>query len=285
MSRNRLKALANRLLAPFNARLESLTAETTERRRLKALERRGQFDGPVYPLLPAFQRAAHEPVLDAVARFRARFDAFAAPTPGGAGYSFDNPYFSSPDAEVYYALLRTCAPREIVEIGSGNSSRVARQAILDGGLGTRLVSIDPSPRLEVHGCCDEVLARPVEEVDPGEIIARVGHDGCLFVDSSHILRTGTDLPQLFLRVVPALAPGALLHFHDVFLPYEYPRAWVLEERFGFNEQYLVHLMLAAGDRFEVLWPGHYLQRTLPGFARHFPHMGARLAASLWLRAK
>jgi hypothetical protein len=42
-------------------------------------------------------------------------------------------------------------------------------------------------------------------------------------------------------------------------------------------------MLAFGNAFEVVWPGYFFHRTLPGFAAHFPHAGARRAQSLWLR--
>jgi len=77
--------------------------------------------------------------------------------------------------------------------------------------------------------------------------------------------------------------GVVVHVHDIFLPFEYPEKWVRDFHWGWTEQYLLQAMLAFGDTFEVVCPGHYLQRTLPDFARHFPNLNGGTAKSLWLR--
>ena len=48
----------------------------------------------------------------------------------------------------------------------------------------------------------------------------------LYVDSSHVSRAGSDLNHILFNVLPALAPGVVVHFHDVFWPFEYPADWI-----------------------------------------------------------
>jgi hypothetical protein len=172
-----------------------------------------------------------------------------------------------------------------LEIGSGNSTRVMRQAIRDAGLHTRLVAVDPCPRVEIADFVDEQIAQPVERLPLERLAALLEPGALLFIDSSHEVKAGGDVPFLLLRLLPLLPPGVIVHIHDVFLPYEYPRRWVVEERYAWAEQYLVQAMLAYGERFEVLWAGQYAQRSTPDFAAHFPHATALSAQSLWLRTR
>ena len=274
--------LVNRGLAVANLRLETLTAATAERRRLQSLRDRHHFTRPVFPVLARFQACSPRLVLDEVARHAARLDDLREPGLNAVGYGYDNPYFRSPDAEVLYAMVRHFQPRRIVEIGSGYSTRVMRQAIIDGGLKSHLTSVDPQPRLDVRGLADDIVARPVESCDP-RLFDSLEAGDVLFIDSSHMIRPAGDVVMLYLHALPALREGVLVHIHDVFLPYEYPEEWLVDSGWPWNEQYLVQAMLAFGDAFEVVWPGHFFQRTLPGFAAHFPHAGARRAQSLWLR--
>ena len=276
------RRVLNRVLAVANLRLETLTAREAEHRRLRSLEERGHFTRAIFPVPPAFRRCSPRFVLDEVARHAARLEDLREPARNAVGYAYDNPYFRSPDAEVLYAMLRHFQPGRIVEIGSGHSTRVMRQAIIDGQFKCHLTSVDPQPRAEVRGLADDIVQRPLETCDPERVDALEAGD-VLFIDSSHAVRAGNDVVTLYLHTLPALRPGVVIQIHDIFLPYEYPQEWLVDFDWPWNEQYLVQAMLTSGDAFEVLWPGHFLQRTLPGFAGHFPHAGARRAQSLWLR--
>jgi predicted O-methyltransferase YrrM len=273
----RVKESLNRGLRPLNLRVDTLTARRIEEERIAALERARHFERPVFPLPPGFRSLDPKPVLDAVAAFRPRFTDFEDPARNDVGYSFDNIFYTSPDAEVLYALVRSRSPGKILEVGSGNSTKIIRQAIRDGSLPTRLVSIDPSPRLDIRHLADESRraalgsTSDLDRLDPGDF---------LFIDSSHVIRTGNDAVFLYLEVLPRVPAGAIVQVHDVFLPYDYPKRWVLD--WEFNEQYLVQAILQFGGGFDVLWAGHYLQRSLPDFADHFPHAAHRTATSLWL---
>jgi hypothetical protein len=278
---SRVKNLLNGALAPFNARVESRTAERIEAARLLELDREGHFSGQIFPVLRQFVACDPAPVFAGVAAFRDVTDRFSTARDGE--YSYLNDYFSSPDAEVGYALVRTLRPCRLIEVGSGNSTLLFRAAIRDGGLSTELVSIDPSPRTTMEHAADRVMKRRLQQVPASEIINTLSANDILFIDSSHDVRIGSDVVEVFLKIVPSLKEGVVVHVHDIFLPFEYPRNWIIENRWTWNEQYLVQAILQDSDRFEVLWPGHYLQRTLFGFAGHFNGAFAGTAASLWLR--
>jgi predicted O-methyltransferase YrrM len=277
----KIKALLNVGLAKANLRLESLTADRREQARLQALSAAGHFAKAVFPLLPGFENSSAQLVFDNLAQHRARFETFQEAARNDVGYAFTNDYFSSPDTEVLYTLVRLFQPGRVIEIGSGNSTRITRQAIKDGKLATRLTSIDPFPRREVADICDESFRERVESSGAQARLRALQSGDFLFIDSSHEVKTGNDVVYLLLNVLPALPAGVVIHIHDIFLPYDYPETWAHEWRW--NEQYLVQAMLAFGDVFEVIWPGHYLQRTRPDFAQHFPQLNGRPACSLWLR--
>jgi predicted O-methyltransferase YrrM len=278
-----LKNALNAVLSPANVRLETRTAERRELARLESLRAAGHFDRPVFPVLPGFEKSSAQIVFDNLAQHQARFETFRDAARNDAGYSFANDYFSSPDAEVLYTLVRFFQPGRVIEIGSGNSTRITRQATKDGNLATRLISVDPFPRLEVARICDENLREPVENGGASPKLSQLRSGDFLFIDSSHEIKTGNDVVYLFLNVLPALPPGVIVHIHDIFLPYDYPAEWAVE--YQWNEQYLVQGMLMDSASWTVLWPGHFLQRTMPGFAECFPHLSGRMAKSLWLQKR
>ena len=277
------KTRMNRCLQHVNLRLDTLTAERIEDRRLEALEQGGHFVQPPFPLPLAFESMTLAPLLGALSRYKSRFDDFAAPSRNDVRYTFDNDYFSSPDAEVLYTMVRTFQPQTVIEVGSGYSTKITRQALLDGQLHARLISIDPHPRLEIRALVDEFYLEPVEALRHRELFRSLQEGDILFIDSSHEIKTGNDVVFLYVQVIPALPPGVLIHIHDVFLPYDYPREWVVGKRLAWNEQYLVQCLLTCSSAFEVLWAGHYLHRTQADFAQYFPHLNGRVATSLWLR--
>ena len=96
------------------------------------------------------------------------------------------------------------------------------------------------------------------------------------------MRTGNDVVHLLLKVVPSLKPGVIIHLHDIFLPFDYPRSSVLEYRWSMEEQYLVQAMLQETENYVALWAGYFFERTLPNFANNFHLAGAGNATSLWL---
>ena len=85
----------------------------------------------------------------------------------------------------------------------------------------------------------------------------------LFIDSSHMLRIGSDVQFEYLEILPRLKPGVIVHIHDIFLPAEYPRNWVHDKHIFWNEQYLLQAFLAFNASFEVLWGGSWMHLNHP----------------------
>lgn len=171
------------------------------------------------------------------------------------GPAWRNGYFEHIDAVSLYCLLASRNPRDYLEVGSGNSTAFARQAVRDHGLATKITSIDPSPRADIDGMCDEVR-RETLEAAPLDRFMELGPGDILFVDDSHRVFTNSDVTVFFLDILPYLRPGVLVHLHDVFLPFDYPAAW--SDRF-YSEQYLfaTHL-LAAPERVNIILANTYI---------------------------
>lgn len=278
-------SVANRWLQLFNLQLKTLTRERREKDRLQELERSGHFLRRAFPLLDSFRMVEPGWIFERLARYQERFQDFQTPAGNAVGYSFANPWYTSPDAEVLYIFVREFRPGKIIEIGSGHSTKIIRQAVQDEGTSCRLVCVDPHPRDVVGQWADQVYHHPVKELQDTGLLDSLQPDDLLFIDSSHEVKTGNDVSYLYLHLLPRLQPGVLVHIHDVFLPYEYPREWVVEKGWGWTEQYLLQALLTFDSTFQVLWAGHFLQREFPDFARHFPHSAGRTAQSLWLRKR
>ena len=270
------KNALNRVLAPLNLRLDTLTATRAEEDRLAGLTQAGHFEGPPYPL-PALATFEPTDFIAAWSRWKDRLERLASIGDAETGYNPANVYFPPPDAEALYLVAQIHRPRRWIEIGSGNSTRVARRAILDGGLDTKIISIDPEPRVEVAAFADEVHRTRLEEYR-GDALAQIAAGDVLFIDSSHAVAPGNDVARLFLGLLPALPPGVIVHVHDIFLPYEYPREWIADH--GWNEQYLLHALLSGG-RHRILWPGYHLQRDRPDLVEKLPFLARGRAQSFW----
>jgi len=275
------KLVANRLLGLVNTRIQSLTAERVEEARLRELERAGHFNEPIFPVPPQFTSCNASAIFDQVRSEEPKFAELVRPE--NAKYPLANDYYTTPDAEVLYAIVQLYRPARIVEIGSGYSTQLFRLAIQNAKLTAHLTSIDPSPRQDVTCYSDQVIKERVEKLPDLTLFKQLAPNDILFIDSSHEIKSGNDVLNLVFNILPVLASGVLIHFHDIFLPYEYPRDWIIENRWPWTEQYLIQAFLTGNSEYEVLWAGHYLQRTRPNFPNCFKHWSNSTARSLWLR--
>jgi len=167
-------------------------------------------------------------------------------------------YFSSLDAVALYGMLCEFRPKRYVEAGSGYSTKFARRAIHDHSLPTQITSIDPAPRAGVDQLCETVIRLPLEQVDLGTFDELEAGD-FLFIDSSHRAFQNSDVTVVFMDVLPRLHAGVVVHFHDIFLPYDYLPEW--RDRF-YSEQYLLgtFLLAAGASRVKVLMPNAFVVR-------------------------
>jgi hypothetical protein len=168
---------------------------------------------------------------------------------------WDNPWFPPFDGVALYGLLALHKPRRYIEVGSGISTRFARQAIQDFQLATTIISIDPHPHNPVEGLCDEVIVQRAENM-PQEFWQSLPANDMVFIDNSHRSFPGSDVTVFFTEVLPSLPSGVIYGIHDIFLPNDYPAEW--NERF-YSEQYLLMLYLLGGAaKDEILLPVNWL---------------------------
>ena len=194
-------------------------------------------------------------------------DACADPNPdaypdgeptGDAPHQFrdGNGLFEALDSRSLYCMLRMRSPKKMIEVGSGHSSLLAADVNtrwLEGK--TEIVCIEPYPPdflVDPPAGISELIPRRVEEMGVDRFLDLEAGD-FLFIDSSHVSKTGSDVNFLYLEVFPRLAPGVVIHIHDVFIPGDYPKEWVLEEGRSWNEQYLLQAMLMYSSAFRVLF--------------------------------
>jgi predicted O-methyltransferase YrrM len=245
----------------------------------------GSVEPADYPALrPLFEasRPRFAQVLDAIASYT---DDLARILEGKGLARFDQSWFPRLDAAAAYAIVRLTRPRRIVEIGSGHSTRFMAQAIQDGSLSTRITCIDPAPRAVLSQLKVEHKPVLLRDADPA-VFETLAAGDTLFIDSSHIAMPGTDVDRLFLDVLPRLASGALVHVHDVTLPYSYPEAWAWR---GYNEQLLVGALL-QGEGYELVFSSHYVARSMPsalidGILSRVPLAPEAYETSVWLRKR
>lgn len=123
-----------------------------------------------------------------------------------------------------------------------------------------------------------------EQLDTAEIASSLGAGDVLFVDTTHTVKTGGDVDRIFLDLLPRLASGVWIHIHDIFLPYEYPREWVIDERRAWAEQYLVQAFLSFNDAFRVELPLYAVARACPErLAAVVPSFSPRFApGAFWI---
>lgn len=181
-------------------------------------------------------------------------------------YWFEQDYFSYSDAIFLHCLLRDLQPERVVEIGAGFSSALmldTAERTLDRA--PEFTFIDPAPERLLSllrrddRAAVRIVDRPVQELPPAEF-AQLGAGDLLFVDSSHVIKFGNDLHALFSRVMPALAAGCVVCFHDIFYPFEYPPSWLRQGRY-WNEAYLLRAFLSGNRHWRIELFGDYVTRA------------------------
>lgn len=200
-------------------------------------------------------------------------------------YYYNNGFFDALDAIAYYCIIREFNPRRILEVGAGYSTMLAAQAALRNGT-TRLEAIEPFPaevlRRGFPGLTSLVIGR-AQDVPLGEFESLEAND-ILFIDSTHVSKTDSDVNHLVLRILPRLKPGVLVHVHDIFLPWDYPKLFIFKRKWFFSEQYLVQAFLLFNDAFHVMWGSRYLTHVAEREVhRAFPFAPDLSGSSLWLR--
>ena len=207
----------------------------------------------------------------------------------GLRYYYENPAYSYADAILLHCMIRHLEPARIIEVGSGHSSCMTldtNELHFDNRIDTRF--IEPFPDL-LHSLIEDsdrerirVIPTLLQEVDIEEFKKLKAND-ILFIDSTHVSKIGSDVNRVLFEILPALAPGVYIHFHDIMFPFEYPRDWVFEGR-AWNEAYALKAFLQYNRDFSIVLMSTYASRFFPDFfANNMPLCLKNPGGSIWLR--
>lgn len=186
---------------------------------------------------------------------------------GGRSFYLNNGSYECVDAELLYATIRRWRPSRLLELGFGCSSLVAAEAAKRNacdGHSTSVTAVDPYPREEIVGAvdgCIELRRISATDVELDTFTQLMAND-ILFVDTTHAVKPAGKVNFIVLEVLPVLSPGVLVHFHDVFLPWEYPREWICHEYY-WTEQDLLQAFLCGNAGWEILLAAHHTARPAP----------------------
>jgi hypothetical protein len=223
---------------------------------------------------------------DVLLQHRANFVKSMLPTfRTSATYEFqwENCCFGGSEAQLYWSMIVHHRPKKILEIGAGWSTKLAANAVrflssLGDGLQIPVLeAVDPYATGYFDGSVkirnemqdlgeafpgfSHLVKVRVQDVDLHLFDALVEND-ILFIDSTHCVFFGSDVIHLILEVLPRIARGVLVHFHDIFIPFPYSCSH-LRDRTFWNEQYLLQAFLTHNDQWEVMWAETYMEAYHP----------------------
>jgi predicted O-methyltransferase YrrM len=178
------------------------------------------------------------------------------------GFYYNNGSFISGDAEYLYNILRHFRPKKIIEIGSGYSTLLSIKALEnnkaeDTAYEVEHICVEPFEMSWLEKTPARIIRKKVEEVDRA-IFESLQAGDILFIDSSHVIRPQGDVLFEYLEILPVLAPGVLVHIHDIFTPKDYLDSWIFKEHKLWNEQYLLEAFLTLNKEYEVIGALNYL---------------------------
>jgi hypothetical protein len=204
-------------------------------------------------------------------------------------YFWSNGSFGYGDASVLRAVLHLTKPNRLIEVGSGYSSACSLDTLFDElDLGTEVTLIEPYPDLvrSLVKADDlnriNIIGTAVQDVSL-DTFKRLRTGDILFIDSTHIVKTGSDVVHELTNILPVLASGVMIHFHDIFYPFEYPFEWVVEHNRSWNELYALRAFLAYNESFKVRFFSDYLQQvSRDKLLNDYPEFFRNTGGSIWL---
>ncbi|WP_338662024.1 class I SAM-dependent methyltransferase [Pararoseomonas sp. SCSIO 73927] len=205
-------------------------------------------------------------------------------------YSYRGGPYSYGDGITARAMINHLRPRRVVEIGSGYSSACMLDAAEHAGLEAfHLTCIEPYPA-RLRG-----LLRPGDDRKvtihergvqgmPLDIFSSLAPNDVLFIDSTHVLKTGSDVHYELFHILPALKPGVVVHFHDCRYPFEYSDKQIFSKNYSWNEVYGVRALLMDSTRYKVLfWGSFFADRRAEEVRAVSPVYLRNPGSALWLK--
>ena len=203
-------------------------------------------------------------------------------------FFYENSFYSYSDAIILYSIIRKFQPQRIMEIGSGYSSAVmldTNEFFFEGGIDLKFIEPYAEDRLErligsTKKVNAEIIRKNVQEIPP-EVFKELVSGDILFIDSTHSVKTGSDVNYILFEILPVLKKGVLIHFHDIHFPFEYPKECVLSG-FGWNETYFMKAFLRYNKEFEIILFSDYLHKFHKEIFKSMPLTYKNTGSNLWL---
>lgn len=197
-----------------------------------------------------------------------------------------NGEFERQDPRVLFCMLRMLRPRRVVEIGSGYATLLTidvNRRFLGGEAAITCVDPDPRPFLRNAHDAGEItlLSRRAQDL-PIAMLTALDAGDVLSIDSSHVSKTGSDVNRVILQLLPRIKPGVYVHFHDIFIPADYPKEWIAKG-FSWNEQYLLQAFLEFNTCFRVVYGCAIAREFHPRELRQFLGDNPTHGGSFWLQ--
>ena len=209
---------------------------------------------------------------------------------GNIRYQFENTYYSYTDGIILYSMIRHFKPKNIIEIGSGFSSAVmldTNEIFFDNKIDLTFIEPYPERLFSIMTEGDknsiEVVSNEVQSI-PLETFKKLEAGDILFIDSSHVVKTGSDVNHILFNILPILQKGVLIHFHDVFYPFEYPKEWVFAGR-NWNEDYFLRAFLMYNNNFKIRLFSEYIHRHHKDAFKEMSLSYNNTGGNLWIEKK
>ncbi len=203
-------------------------------------------------------------------------------------YYYQNPAFSYSDGILLYSFIRYFCPTKIIEVGSGYSSALILDSLeLLNRKNVDITFIEPYPaKLDSLLTANDrhhvkIFEKKLEQIESSYFQTLYEND-ILFIDGTHVAKTGSDVNYLLFDILPILNKGVIIHFHDIFYPFEYPKNWVYEGR-SWNEVYFLRSFLMYNNDFKVMFFSDYIHQKYPNCFAEMPDCYKNSGGSFWMR--
>lgn len=202
-------------------------------------------------------------------------------------FYYDNSYYSYTDSIILYSMIRKYTPKRIIEVGSGFSSMVmldVNEIFFNNAIDITFVEPYPDRLYALMKESDleknNLIESDIQNI-PLESFKKLDKGDILFIDSTHVSKTGSDVNYIFFEILPVLKSGVLIHFHDIFYPFEYPKEWVFKG-VNWNESYVLKSFLMYNDKFKIKFFSQYLHKFQKDIFNEMSLCFKSLGSSFWI---
>ena len=205
----------------------------------------------------------------------------------GLRYYFENTFYSYTDAIILYSFIRHYKPKKIIEMGSGFTSALmldVNELFFENEIALKFIEPYPNRLLSLmkdgDNGDDKLIEINAQDLDL-EIFKSLEKGDILFVDSTHVVKTGSDVNYILFSILPILKKGVLIHFHDIFFPFEYPKKWVYGGH-NWNETYILRAFLMNNNTFKIKIFSHFIHTFHKTAFKDMPLSYNNTGGNIWI---